>query len=1119
MSFPVTLGPILSLPSSPGMEKGVRIDTRKTMIALSSTNKLAPIKTLGHQLTNHYKPHPKPTTQQNNDDPYRVERMDLVAISACAVLCAVFYAVFDAVAKLVNKLAIRDDASKFEGPPRLPLIGSAHLFMGGGEAILNRCREFNKLYSKPYRVVLGNHILFVTSNPEQIKVILHSPTTLEKGDVMVDFTRPLLGSGLLISPASIWRVRRKLIQPTFSFTILKSFLKIFAAKAVILVKRIEDHVDGPEFEVQKYFLLCTLDTICVTAMGVDLEAQTKGDCRYADAARSVIASTCTRIFSPWLHPDFIFNRSKLGKTQRQSIEFLHDFANNVITEKRKTRLHERTSRTGLVNDEYDDCDTTARREAFLDHLMKLSDSNGKLTDQAIREEVDTFIIAGSDTTAIAMSFLMLMLASHQNIQEKVYEELCEIYGDEDGGELSITAENLSRMVYLERVIKETLRLFPVAPFIVRKVTEDLNLGERTLPKGSTVALNILETHRSEENWLDPLKFDPDRFLPENFAKQHPYSFIPFSGGSRNCIGHKYAMLLMKTLTATILRRYVLTKDNVEPIVNIRIKMEFELQPVVPITVGIKRRIRRTTFTQNVAYAVVCAIFYCVAELVNKFRSLDDTSKFEGPMSLPIIGSGHLFIGDGEAILKKLQEFGRLYSKPYRLVMGSYAYFVTSNPDQIKVLVHSSKSIEKADKFVDFFRPWLGSGLLTGPASKWRVHRKLIQPTFSSKILKSFLEVFATKAVILVKQIENHVDGPEFKVQKYFLLCTLDTICGTAMGVDFEAQAKGDCRYAEAVRSVMGAICARGFQPWLHPDFIFYRTKLGKHQQENIKVLHDIAKNVIQVKKKEILERPSMPGSVDDEYDNYSTGDTTAHREIFLDRLVKLSRSNETLTDQAIREEVDTFILGGSNTTPIAMSFLMLMLASHQNIQDKVYEELYEIYGDEDGGELSITAENLSRMVYLERVIKETLRLFPVFPIILRKVTEDLNLGERTLPKGSAAIIDIMGAHRSEENWLDPLKFDPDRFSPEKFAEQHPYSFIPFSGGPRNCIGFKYAMLFMKTLAATLLRKYTFTKNKIVPVENVRIKLESELQPAEPITVGIKRRIQKTDLISDTSISP
>ncbi|XP_046608864.1 cytochrome P450 4C1-like [Neodiprion virginianus] len=119
----------------------------------------------------------------------------------------------------------------------------------------------------------------------------------------------------------------------------------------------------------------------------------------------------------------------------------------------------------------------------------------------------------------------------------------------------------------------------------------------------------------------------------------------------------------------------------------------------------------------------------VCNLGINVRTLDDVSKFEGPPSWPIIGSAHLFIGGGEAIINRQREFEKLYSKPYGMFLGNDVYFVTSNPDQIKVICHNPKTIEKADKFVDLFRPWLGSGLLTGPASIWRVHRKLIQPTF------------------------------------------------------------------------------------------------------------------------------------------------------------------------------------------------------------------------------------------------------------------------------------------------------------------------------------------------------------------------------------------------------
>ena len=102
--------------------------------------------------------------------------------------------------------------------------------------------------------------------------------------------------------------------------------------------------------------------------------------------------------------------------------------------------------------------------------------------------------------------------------------------------------------------------------------------------------------------------------------------------------------------------------------------------------------------------------------------------------------------------------------------------------------------------------------------------------------------------------------------------------------------------------------------------------------------------------------------------------------------------------------------------------------------------------------MPVKPEDLQHLVYLEKVIKETLRLFPVAPILLRKVKENLPIGERTLPKGSAALIVVLQVHRDEKNWPQPLEFNPERFSPEETAKRHPYSYLPFSAGPRNCIG-------------------------------------------------------------------
>lgn len=142
-----------------------------------------------------------------------------------------------------------------------------------------------------------------------------------------------------------------------------------------------------------------------------------------------------------------------------------------------------------------------------------------------------------------------MLGMHPEIQQKVYEEIMDVIGPDRPVEHS----DLPQLKYTERFIKEVLRLFPVGPLVVRAHETDINLGkllkyfarksfiatipgDYVLPKGSSSVLVIIHMHRNPEYWPNPLRFDPDRFLPEEVAKRHPFAYVPFTGGPRICIG-------------------------------------------------------------------------------------------------------------------------------------------------------------------------------------------------------------------------------------------------------------------------------------------------------------------------------------------------------------------------------------------------------------------------------------------------------------------------------------------------------------------------------------------------------------------------------------------------------
>lgn len=163
-----------------------------------------------------------------------------------------------------------------------------------------------------------------------------------------------------------------------------------------------------------------------------------------------------------------------------------------------------------------------------------------------------------------------MLAIHQEHQDRVVDELRSIFTDVDE---PVTKEHVSDMNYMELVIKEALRLYPIATFVGREVTEDIPMLGGTVPKGTQAILNIAATHRNPLYWGDNAhEFQPERFLPENCANYHPYQYVPFSAGTRNCIGIRYGWASMKISLAFLLRRYKFITDLKMKDVKVRMGM-------------------------------------------------------------------------------------------------------------------------------------------------------------------------------------------------------------------------------------------------------------------------------------------------------------------------------------------------------------------------------------------------------------------------------------------------------------------------------------------------------------------------------------------------------------------
>ncbi|KAK8724371.1 hypothetical protein OTU49_011359, partial [Cherax quadricarinatus] len=227
-----------------------------------------------------------------------------------------------------------------------------------------------------------------------------------------------------------------------------------------------------------------------------------------------------------------------------------------------------------LQEEEEDVLGKKKRLAFLDLLLEFSKVNPEFTEEEMQKEVNTFMFAGHDTTATGINWILYTLGLHPHIQTRVQEELDDIFGSSDR---PVTVDDVRLMKYTEMCIKETFRIFPPVPITCRQINEDIVINKYRIPAGTTIKTIIYKLHRDPEQFPDPEVFDPDRFLLENVNKRHPYSYVPFSAGPRNCIGQKFAMLEIKIVLSNILRKFRV--QSVVPRDQLKIVAETVLRPV------------------------------------------------------------------------------------------------------------------------------------------------------------------------------------------------------------------------------------------------------------------------------------------------------------------------------------------------------------------------------------------------------------------------------------------------------------------------------------------------------------------------------------------------------------
>nr|UUB32662.1 cytochrome P450 CYP4BQ2 [Dendroctonus rhizophagus] len=426
-----------------------------------------------------------------------------------------------------------------------------------------------------YLQVLSRPVLLI-SDKKMLEWLLSSNTILKKPKAY-DFLHGWLQGGLLISDGAEWRNSRKILSPAFHFGVLEQYVEFFEDPTREFLEILREQCGQNQVDIRPYVSTFTLDVICRTAMGVQLNIQTESRSEYFNAVSSMCELVVKRAFSPLKSFDCLYHFTADYAEEKKHLNMLHKVSNDVI------ELRQKLLESEEIEDDVNEVGAK-RKMAFLDLLLKYRDANGKpLSKTFIRKEVDTFMFAGHDTTASALSFALYCLANHADVQAKARNEVHEVVEASE----ALTYKNLQEMKYLDRVIKETLRLYPSVPYYGRITTEEVTFeANKIIPKG--VALNVVAyaVNRNPEVFQNPDEFIPTRFLGSEIK---PFTYLPFSAGPRNCIGQKFVMLEIKFALARILQNFELSPAT--PNVALILSAEAVLQSKTGVNISLKQRNR------------------------------------------------------------------------------------------------------------------------------------------------------------------------------------------------------------------------------------------------------------------------------------------------------------------------------------------------------------------------------------------------------------------------------------------------------------------------------------------------------------------------------------------------
>jgi cytochrome P450 len=434
-------------------------------------------------------------------------------------------------APLVSPSAASGAKRRPPGPKGLPLLGNLLDF---SRDVLRYYEEWTRDYGDIVALRFGAWPAVLLSNSDYAEyVLVKNHRNFIKFPLFFRHVRAIFGQGLLTSEGEFWHRQRRLAAPAFHAQRVAGYGSVMVHDTE---RMLADWRGGEVRDVHTDMMALTLRVAAKTLFNAEVD-QDVAD--IGKAFDTIVEEIMLRGRRPFRIPDVIPTPGNIRYTR--GVRRIDQLVNTIIQERQRQG---------------------ADHGDLLSMLMLARDDEGRsMTDQQLRDEVITLLLAGHETTALALSWTWYLLSQHPEVDARLAAELQEVLGGR-----APAVSDLPRLTYTEQVVTEGMRLYPPAWGIGREAIADCEIGGYAIPAGTTIIISAWVSHRNPRYFEDPLAFRPERWSG-NFAATLPrFAYIPFGGGPRICIGNRFAMMEAVLILATVAQRFRLEWQRDHPVV-------------------------------------------------------------------------------------------------------------------------------------------------------------------------------------------------------------------------------------------------------------------------------------------------------------------------------------------------------------------------------------------------------------------------------------------------------------------------------------------------------------------------------------------------------------------------